>query len=84
MDLPLDIARVDGASDVLRGYPLWFPAASLSADDIADALVKAGHAALEADVETLRAAREFGASFSRDRQLSPRVEALTASTGVPA
>ncbi|MFN8156019.1 MAG: glycosyltransferase [Candidatus Nanopelagicales bacterium] len=74
----------NAASDVLRGYPLWFPAASLSADDIAAALVKAGHAALEADVETLRAAREFGASFSRDRQLSPRVEALTASMEVPA
>ncbi|HET7901321.1 MAG TPA: hypothetical protein VFL59_09040 [Candidatus Nanopelagicales bacterium] len=74
----------NAATDVLRGYPLWFPAASLAADDIAAALVAAGHAALEADVETRRAARDFGAAYSRDNQLAPRVEALTASVAVPA
>ncbi len=69
----------NAATDVLRGYPLWFPTASLSPDDIADALTKAAHAALTADVATRIAAREFGEQFRRDRQLDPRVAALTAS-----
>jgi glycosyltransferase involved in cell wall biosynthesis len=69
----------NAATDVMRGYPLWFPAASLAADDIADALAKAAHAALTADDATRAAAHEFGEQFRRDRQLDPRVAALTAS-----
>jgi glycosyltransferase involved in cell wall biosynthesis len=69
----------NAASDVLRDYPLWFPAASLSADDIAEALSRAAEAAVHADTETRLAARAFGARFSRDEQLSPRVAALTES-----
>ena len=71
----------NAASDVLAGYPLWFPAASLEPDDIAEALRLAADAALHADHETRTAAREFGERYRRDRQLDPRVEALTASVG---
>jgi len=69
----------NAATDVLRGYPLWFPARSLAPDDIADALIGAAHAALDADEATRIAAREFGQQYRRDRQLDPRVEALTIS-----
>lgn len=68
----------NAASDVLRGYPLWFPAASLAADDVADALVAAAEAARTASVETRRACREFGDRYRRDLQLMPRVGALLA------
>jgi glycosyltransferase involved in cell wall biosynthesis len=72
----------NAASDVMRGYPLWYPAASLSASDIADALVAAGKAARTADVATREACRAYGDRYRRDLQLAPRVQSLlTASTG---
>ena len=69
----------NAASDVLRGYPLWFPAASLEPDDIAAALTAAANAAVTADEATRLAARAFGEQFRRDRQLDPRVAALSAA-----
>jgi glycosyltransferase involved in cell wall biosynthesis len=72
----------NAATDVLRGYPLWFPAASLAPDDVAAALVAAGAAARTADVEVRAAARAFGARFRRDLQLAPRVAGLLESVTI--
>jgi glycosyltransferase involved in cell wall biosynthesis len=66
----------NAATDVLRGYPLWFPAASLAPEDIADALVAAAAAARDVDEATRAEALEFGARFRRDLQLVPRVHAV--------
>lgn len=68
----------NAASDVMRGYPLWFPAAALTAEGIADALVQAAEAAV-AEGPRLRAdAVQYAQSYQRERQLDPRVEALRA------
>ncbi len=66
----------NAASDVLRAYPLWFPAADLSPQAIADALSAAAHAARHADRATREAAREFSRQYARDLQLVPRIDAL--------
>lgn len=66
----------NAASTVLDGYPLWFPAADMSAPSIAAALSAAASAASAVDEDTRRACVEFAASFERDRQLRPRIEHL--------
>lgn len=66
----------NATSDVLRDYPLWFPVRSLAAADVAAALAEAAAAAREAGPDVREKAREFGARFSRDRQLDPRIDAL--------
>jgi len=70
----------NAATDVLRGYPLWFPCRTLDPDDIAEAIGAAARAAREADVATRQACLDFGARYRRDLQLKPRVEALLAAT----
>ena len=66
----------NAASDVLRGYPLWFPAADLSPDSVATALVAGAAAARSADRATREACARHAAGFTRVAQLRPRVEAL--------
>jgi glycosyltransferase involved in cell wall biosynthesis len=66
----------NAASDVLRGYPLWFPAADLSPDSVAAALVEGAAAARSADRATREACARHAASFTREAQLRPRIEAL--------
>lgn len=66
----------NAASEVLEGYPLWFPARSLDPEDVADALEASARAALEASPETRRACQEFSIRYARDHQLVPRVTAL--------
>ena len=70
---------VNAASDVLREYPLWFPARSLAPEDIAEALAAAAQASLRADPAVQAACRAFAAQYARDRQLRPRIEALAAA-----
>ncbi|WP_240474173.1 glycosyltransferase [Intrasporangium chromatireducens] len=72
----------NAASDVMRGYPLWFPTNTLEAEAVAQALQAAGRAALESKADVRRAAARFGRSFERGHQLSPRIEALAASLRV--
>lgn len=77
----------NAATDVMRGYPLWFPVEDLSPESIAGALGRAAHAARTADPATRRACAEFAQQYSRDLQLQPRVSSLWASlrgTEVPA
>jgi glycosyltransferase involved in cell wall biosynthesis len=69
----------NAASEVLRGYPLWFPAVTLDRADIAAAIHNAAIAARTASPGTRAAARAFSAQYARDIQLAPRVEALLGS-----
>jgi glycosyltransferase involved in cell wall biosynthesis len=69
----------NAASDVLRGHPLWFPVEDVTPEAIAAALRAAAHAARTADTSIRAKAREFGASYRRDLQLDPRIEALGAA-----
>ncbi|MCW2854250.1 MAG: glycosyl transferase [Nocardioides sp.] len=64
------------ATDVLAGYPLWFPVPDLRPESVAAALVEAGAAARAADEDVRRACVEYAAPFERSRQLAPRLEAL--------
>ena len=66
----------NAASEVLRGYPLWFPVADLSPDSVARALAEAGRAARIADRATREACVAFACPFSREAQLAPRVQEI--------
>ncbi|GGK67663.1 glycosyltransferase [Ornithinimicrobium pekingense] len=68
----------NAATDVLRGYPLWFPVRDLSPEAVAAALVEAATAARSADRATREACLEFARPFSREAQLAPRVRTLLA------
>lgn len=69
----------NAASEVLRGYPMWFPVSDLSVDTIGRTLVQAGHTAAEAGPELRKLCLDFAAEHTRDRQLLPRIRALTES-----
>ncbi len=66
------------AWDLLQGYPLWFPAATLGRADVRAALLAAAAAARTDDAASRSAAYDFAQAFRRDRQLAPRVRALRA------
>lgn len=66
----------NAASDVLRGYPLWFPVTDLSPDAIASALLAAADAARTASPDTRRACAEFATRYAREAQLDPRLQSL--------
>jgi glycosyltransferase involved in cell wall biosynthesis len=57
------------ASDVLRGYPLWFPAASLVPEHVAAALIAAAAAVTTVTPELTAKARDYAAGLTRDAQL---------------
>ncbi|MDO5698383.1 MAG: glycosyltransferase [Dermatophilus congolensis] len=73
----------NAATDVLRGYPLWFPVTDLEPESIADALIKAAEAARNASDETRAACAEFARQYSRELQLRPRVLSLKESVARP-
>ena len=66
----------NAASDVLREYPLWFPARSLAPEDIAEALKAAAMAARNADPMLRAECLAVAAQYARARQLQPRIDAL--------
>ena len=66
----------NAASEVLQGYPLWFPAKDLSPTNVADALTAAAEAAASADPEKRARAQAFASRYRRDHQLNPRISAL--------
>jgi hypothetical protein len=66
----------NAASDVLRGYPLWFPVADLEPASVAAAVTAAAEAARTAEPEVRSACVAFGERYSRDVQLRPRVDHL--------
>ncbi len=76
--------------DVLSGYPLWFQAKSLAADDVASAFVLAAHAVASgraADESVVAAARAHAQRFERRACLRPALQGLPALvagvSGVP-
>lgn len=73
----------NGASEVLREYPLWFPVTDLSPEAISAALRSAADAARHADSRTREACVAFAERYRRDRQLQPRIEALASYLGAP-
>ncbi|MBK8077499.1 MAG: glycosyltransferase [Kineosporiaceae bacterium] len=72
---------INAASDVLRGYPMWFPVRDLDPASVAEALTAAAHAAVNADDDLRDRCRAFAASYERDLQLLPRVQELSTSVG---
>jgi glycosyltransferase involved in cell wall biosynthesis len=65
-----------GAAEVLRDYPLWFPAADLTVDGVAAALVAAAEGARRASRVDRERAVSFAASKERYAQLQPPIERL--------
>jgi glycosyltransferase involved in cell wall biosynthesis len=64
---PPDIA----ASDVLRGYPMWFPTKDLEPDNICAALIDAAKAAGNATQADVDACRAFASRYTRAAQIAP-------------
>jgi hypothetical protein len=77
-------AARNAASEVLREDPLWFPAADLSPEAVAEALERAAVAARTASPEVREQCRDFALPYRRDLQLAPRVAALYLSCSPPA
>jgi glycosyltransferase involved in cell wall biosynthesis len=68
----------NAASDVLRDYPLWVPAADLTVHAVADALIEGARMARTADADTRKRAADFGGRFERLAQLAPVAQRLHA------
>jgi len=71
----------NAVSEVLTGYPLWFPASDLSPDGVAAALQAGARAAAALDPAARAAGRAFAERYSREHQLRPRIAALRADVG---
>lgn len=72
---------MNAASDVLKGYPLWFPAADLSPDGVAAALLAGARVAATLGPAARAAGRAFAKRYSREHQLRPRIAALRTAVG---
>ncbi|GAB2747455.1 hypothetical protein GCM10027039_01350 [Terrabacter koreensis] len=68
----------NAASEVLDGYPLWFPVTDLAPESVAFAIRAAAEAARSAPPEVRAACADFGRRHLRDVQLQPRIVALRA------
>lgn len=65
-----------GAAEILRDYPLWFPAADLTVDGVGEALVAAAEGAREATAADREKAASFASAKERYAQLLPPIEQL--------
>ncbi|SEB87847.1 glycosyltransferase [Arthrobacter woluwensis] len=74
----------NAATDLLRDYPLWFPAKDLSADAIAEALRDCAREVASPDAARWDAAWEYGQQFLRSTILEPVIAELRSTAGVPA
>jgi glycosyltransferase involved in cell wall biosynthesis len=71
----------NAASSVLEGSPVWRPARSLKAEDIADTLIATAElAANQTDAEREQA-RAWAAQYRRSNQLGPQIAELAAEVG---
>jgi glycosyltransferase involved in cell wall biosynthesis len=64
------------AAAVLRGYPLWFPAADLGRQSVADSLSAAAERAVQLTRRDLEDAQSWAKPLARENQLLPRIAAL--------
>ncbi|RAN79307.1 hypothetical protein B5P43_15455 [Bacillus sp. SRB_336] len=67
------------ATEMLREYPLWFPAKDLRPESIADAIRECGAALANPDRHRWDAAWDYGQQFARNRVLIPAIEDLGAA-----
>lgn len=68
----------NAASDILVDYPLWVPAADLTVDGVAAALIAAAELARTATPEQRQACADFAARYERSLQLRGPLEELHA------
>lgn len=71
----------NAASDVLRDYPLWFPAASLAPDDVADALEAAAADVRSPDERRRKEAATWHERTARETVLAERIDVLREVVG---
>jgi glycosyltransferase involved in cell wall biosynthesis len=83
--LPIISAHDPGiaATDLLRDYPLWFPAKDLTPQSIADALRACADALKDPDEERWAAAWEYGQQFVRSKMLEPVISELRGKVDCP-
>lgn len=74
----------NAATDLLRDYPLWFPAKELTPEGIANALRECAEALKDPDVERWDAAWAYGQQFLRSTILEPVISELRGIAGLPA
>jgi glycosyltransferase involved in cell wall biosynthesis len=71
----------NAATDLLRDYPLWFPAKELTAEGIANALRDCAQALQEPDEKRWAAAWVYGQQFLRSTILEPVIAELRGIAG---
>lgn len=71
----------NAATDLLRDYPLWFPAEELTAEGISKALRECADALNDPDDERWDAAWAYGQQFLRSTLLEPVISELRAIAG---
>jgi glycosyltransferase involved in cell wall biosynthesis len=71
----------NAATDLLRDYPLWFPAKELTAEGIANALRDCAEALQEPDEQRWAAAWAYGQQFLRSTILEPVIAELRGIAG---
>jgi len=71
----------NAATDLLRDYPLWFPAKELTAEGIANALRDCAEALQEPDEKRWAAAWAYGQQFLRSTILEPVIAELRGIAG---
>jgi glycosyltransferase involved in cell wall biosynthesis len=71
----------NAATDLLRDYPLWFPAKELTAEGIANALRDCAEALQEPDEKRWAAAWAYGQQFLRSTILEPVIADLRGIAG---
>ncbi|KQN95232.1 glycosyltransferase [Arthrobacter sp. Leaf69] len=73
----------NAATELLRDYPLWFPAKDLSPGSIASALQECADALAHPDSAVWDAAWEYGQKFARSAILAPVISDLRDLVGHP-
>ena len=69
------------ATELLADYPLWVQNKSLQVEDLVEAFIRTVHLAVSATDVDRKAARAYGESFERYRQIEPAVARLTQRYG---
>lgn len=71
----------NAATDLLRDYPLWFPAKELTPEGIANALRDCAAALKDPDQKRWAAAWDYGQQFLRAKMLEPVIDELRGIAG---
>jgi glycosyltransferase involved in cell wall biosynthesis len=71
----------NAATELMRDYPLWFPARDLSPEGIAEALLACADAVAAPDLARWDAAWDYGQQFARSSILAPVIAELRGIAG---